>query len=107
MSFPDAAKVLSGYGLKAEERQYSQIIPDDRAIKYFPIDSRVALEVVYAKDSGQITALALMTSPAYRPVKGLEVYLRVLDIEFHADGTYTAHLAKALPEKDAAHSKPK
>ena len=91
MTIADATKVLLAAGLASEERQYDQIIPDGVAIRYFPIQRDMALEIIYTKATGRIDSLLLMTSPQYQPVKGLEVYLPLREIAFHADGSYSAH----------------
>lgn len=97
MDFAEATKVLSVAGLTGEERHYSVIMPEGIATRYFPLDSNTALAITFTEPSKQITNVSLMTSPSYRPVKGLEVYLPLLEIAVEADGSYRAHFA--LPKR--------
>ncbi len=80
MPVSDASKILSGFGISDVGQLYDMDIKEGYAIKNFPIDDSVVLEVSYAKKNGNITNLCLITSPAYRPIKGLEVFIPLMPI---------------------------
>ena len=88
-SYQDAVTLLSNVGLKPEERYYSIALPKDTEDRYIPLTDNAAIEVLYATDTKKISGLSLITSPSYRPVKGLEVHLRMDKITFDGDRSYT------------------
>ena len=63
----------------------------DFAARYFPMNRNLGFALSYTKSDGKVFYLGLQTMPSYQPVKGLEVSLPLLEIVFHADGSYTAH----------------
>ena len=93
MGFSEVTEILSAAGFSGEEGHYDMIVSEGIIIRYFPIAANVTLMITYEKASKQVKHLTLMTSPSYRPVKGLEVYLSLLSIAFEKDGTFIAHFA--------------
>jgi hypothetical protein len=104
MNLTDVSMVFSGVGLSGEDRLYAIEQKPDLATKYFPIDDTVAVEVVYSRETSKVTHVSLMTSPSYRPVKGLEVHIPLLSLTLEDDGSYTARIARLNAKKDVSTS---
>ncbi len=107
MTLFDASRILAQFGITYSERFYDIANREGSGIKYFPLDDNVDLVVFYATGTGRIASLTLMTSPTYKPVKGLEVNIPLLSLQFEKDGSYIAHLMRLQSEKDGKTPKSK
>lgn len=95
--YSDASKLLSDGGSKEEERRYSERIDPKYSVHYHPLRNGVDLVATVERASGTISFLSLMTAPAYRPVKGLEVRIPVSEFGLNADGSFSVVVPPAPP----------
>ncbi|MCW1884935.1 SGNH/GDSL hydrolase family protein [Luteolibacter flavescens] len=99
-SYASAAETLAMHGAAGEERHYSTRENPDLETRYHPLRKGLDLVATMEKSTGKISYLRLMTTPAHRPVKGLEVSIPVTSFAFSADGSMQVSIPPESGDRD-------
>ncbi len=97
--FKVVEKLLDRQGIQKEERYYSVDSDPDFTTTYYPLRPRLDLVITIKESTGKITFLAIITTPSYRPTKGLEVSIPISSIRIAADGSFDVSIPPSVDKE--------